>query len=55
MKVSILCLGNIAAKMAQTLNALPEAEPYAVVSRTASKATALAAELGFQKAYGSYE
>ena len=55
MKVSILCLGNIAAKMAQTLNALPEAEPYAVASRTASKATAFAAEHGFQKAYGSYE
>ena len=49
MKVSILCLGNIAAKMAQTLNALPEAEPYAVASRTANKAGVFAAEYGFQR------
>lgn len=55
MKVSILCLGNIAAKMAHTLNALPEAEPYAAASRSAQKAESFAAEHGFQKAYGSYE
>lgn len=55
MKVGILAAGNIARKMAYTLNHLEETECYAVASRTLEKAEAFASEHHVEKAYGSYE
>lgn len=55
MKVGIIGAGNIAKKMAKTLNLMEEAECYAVASRSLEKARDFAQENGAQKAYGSYE
>jgi predicted dehydrogenase len=55
MKVGILGAGNIAGKMAQTLNLMSEAEPYGIASRDYAKAKDFADRYHFQKAYGSYE
>lgn len=55
MKIGILGAGNIARNMANTLNAMDDAQFYAVGSRSMEKAEKFAKEYGAQKAYGSYE
>ena len=55
MKIGILGAGNIAGNMANTLNAMDDAQFYAVGSRSMEKAEKFAKEYGAQKAYGSYE
>jgi predicted dehydrogenase len=55
MKVGILGAGNIAGKMAQTLNLMSGVEPYGIASRDYSKAKDFADRYHFAKAYGSYE
>jgi predicted dehydrogenase len=55
MKVGILGAGNIAGKMAQTLNLMSGAEPYGIASRDYEKAKNFAQTWHFQKAYGNYE
>lgn len=54
-RIGILGAGHIAEKMAATLNGMPEAEAFAVASRSREKAEAFAAQWGIGKAYGSYE
>lgn len=51
----ILGTGRIAHTFCDTLKALPQAEIYAVGSRTAQKAAEFVAEFGIQKYYSSYE
>ena len=51
----IIGTGNIAAKFAQDLALLPEAELSAVASRSKDKAKAFSEKFGFQHAYPSYE
>ena len=53
MNIGIIGAGNIAAWMAKTIGPMPEAASFAVASRDLKKASAFAAEYGFQKAYGS--
>ena len=55
MKFAILGPGNIANKMARTVNALEGMELYAVASRDLDRAKAFAEKWGAEKAYGSYE
>ena len=55
MKIGILGAGHIAEKTAPTMAALKEVECYAVASRSLEKAERFARNLGFRKAYGSYE
>lgn len=59
MKVGILGAGGIATTMATTLKGMKAAgddvELYAVGARDGERASKLAAEYGFEKAYGSYE
>lgn len=52
---AVLGCGNIAKKFATELKILPNANLYAASARTIQKATDFANELGFEKAYGSYE
>jgi len=52
---AILGLGKIAKKFATDLKTLPNANLYAVGSRTSKKAKAFAKEFGATKSYGSYE
>lgn len=54
-KWGILAPGKMAAKFANALKLLPEAELYAVGSRTVDRAQDFAKEHGFKKYYGSYE
>ena len=54
MKIAILGAGNIAEKLAYTMERLEEAQCYAVASRSLEKAQRFAKEFGFEKAYGSY-
>ena len=53
--VAIIGAGNIAEKMAETLNQMTEASAYAVASRDLEKAKAFAKKFHMEKAYGSYE
>lgn len=55
MKVGILGAGNIAKKMAQTLNGMEGVTAYAVASRSLEKARQFADLNHVEKAYGSYE
>lgn len=55
MRIGVLGTGRIARKVCLTLKAMEEIECYAVASRTLEKAEAFRSELGFEKAYGSYE
>lgn len=55
MKVGIIGAGNIAKKMATTINGMEEASLYAVSSRELKKAEQFAREFHVGKAYGSYE
>ncbi len=54
MRIGILGAGNIAGKMATTLQPLYGAECYAIASRDIDRAGAFADKYGFEKAYGSY-
>jgi predicted dehydrogenase len=52
--IGILGCGNIARKMATTVNQMENANLYAAASRTYSKAQEFASEFNIDKAYGSY-
>ncbi len=52
---AILGCGKIARKFSSDLKLLPNANLYAAASRDLQKAKDFASELGFEKAYGSYE
>jgi len=54
-KWGILSTGKIAHTFAKALQAVPQAELYAVSSRSACKAADFAAEYGFEKSFGSSE
>ncbi|MDE2858006.1 MAG: Gfo/Idh/MocA family oxidoreductase [Chloroflexota bacterium] len=51
----LIGLGSISRKFATGLGYLPDAEVYAVASRSADKADVFGAEFGATKCYGSYE
>ena len=55
MKLGILGAGNIARKMAATVNEMEHVEAYAVASRDVQKAREFAQKWNVRKAYGSYE
>lgn len=55
MKIGILGAGNIARKMAQTVNAMEDVTLEAVGSRAMERAKKFADEFNIPKAYGSYE
>lgn len=55
MNVGILGAGNIAGKMARTLNGMKDATAYAVAARDLERAQSFAKEYQMEKAYGSYE
>lgn len=55
MKIGILGAGRIAGKFANTMNQVPEAECWAVASRSAERAAAFAEQWGFAKSFGTYE
>ena len=55
MKIGILGTGAIAHIVAGTLRQMDTVECYAVASRSLEKAEAFRQELGFERAYGSYE
>lgn len=55
MNIGILGAGNIARKMAHTINNMDNAALCAIGSRSLEKAQQFAQELGIPKAYGSYE
>jgi len=52
---AILGCGKIARKFVADLKLLPNANLYAAASRSLENATEFAEELGFEKAYGSYD
>ena len=54
-KWGLIGLGTISRKFAKGLKLLPDAEIYAVASRSKDKADAFGAEFGATKRYGSYE
>lgn len=54
-RVSILGAGNIAGRMARTLQAVEGVTLWAAASRSLAKAEAFAAEFGAVKAFGSYD
>lgn len=54
-KWGVIGTGNIANNFVKGLSVLPNAELYAVASRTKAKADEFANKYGFTKAYGSYE
>lgn len=55
LRIGIMGPGNIARKMAKTLQDMDSAELYAVASRDASRAAEFAKTYGDPKAYGSYD
>ena len=55
MKIGVLGTGGIVGMVVPTLKKLPEAECYAIASRTEERAKEAAEEYGFEKAYGTYE
>ena len=55
MNIGILGAGNIAQKMAETVNNMDDAVLYAVASRSTDKAKKFADKFGALKFYGSYE
>ncbi|MBK5201490.1 MAG: NAD(P)-binding domain-containing protein, partial [Spirochaetaceae bacterium] len=52
--IGILGCGNIARKMALTVNQMENVNLYAAASRTYSKAQEFASKYNIDKAYGSY-
>lgn len=55
LNMGLMGAGNIAGKMAETVNAMKGVTLYAIASRTEEKAKAFAKQYGAKKAYGSYE
>ncbi len=55
MKIGVLGTGNIVRNITATLKKMNNMECYAIASRTRERAEQAAAELGYEKAYGSYE
>ena len=55
MKIGVLGTGWIVMTVTPALKGIPEAECYAIASRTKERAEAAAKEYGYEKAYGSYE
>ena len=55
LKMGIIGSGYIAATMAATVEKMPQAEIYAVASRSKERAEGFASRFSIQKAYGSYE
>ena len=55
MKIGVLGTGWIVMTVTPALKGIPEAECYAVASRTLPRAQEAAKEYGYEKAYGSYE
>jgi predicted dehydrogenase len=55
MKIGVLGTGSIVQKVTKTLQQMPQVECYAIASRTIERAKQAAEEMGYQKAYGSYE
>lgn len=54
-KIGIVGCGNIARKMAATINGMKDAELVACASRDLEKAKAFAEKYNIKKAFGSYE
>ena len=54
-KWGVIGTGRIARTFCEALGGVPEAELYAVASRTAEKGAAFAKEFGFEKSFGSYK
>ena len=53
---AILSAGNIAGRMARTLDSLrDEVQPYAIAARDSARAQALAGRYGFAKSFAGYE
>lgn len=55
MKIGVLGTGWIVRTVTPALKGIPNAECYAVASRTRERAKEAAKEYGYEKAYGSYE
>lgn len=55
MKIGVLGTGKIVKVVTPTLACMPNAECYAIASRTLERAKQAALEYGYSKAYGSYE
>lgn len=55
MKLGIIGAGRIGRTVSATLKEVPEIELYAIGSKDLARAEAFAKEVGFLKAYGSYE
>ncbi len=55
MKIGVLGTGWIVMTVTPALKGIPDAECYAVASRTLARAQEAAKEYGYEKAYGSYE
>lgn len=55
MRIGVLGTGRIARKVGETLRAMEEIECYAAASRDLEKAQLFCSDMGFEKAYGSYE
>lgn len=55
MRIGILGAGNMAQKLAKTMEVMEDVECYAVAARELKRAEAFAQTCGFEKAYGSYE
>ena len=55
MKIGVLGTGWIVMTVTPALKGIPDAECYAVASRTLARAEEAAKEYGYEKAYGSYE
>lgn len=55
MKIGVLGAGGIARIVGNTLRQMGSVECYAVAARSLAKAKEFADDLGFEKAYGSYE
>ena len=55
MKIGVLGTGGIVRSVTKTLKKMQGVECYAIASRTAERAKEAAEELGYEKAYGSYE
>lgn len=55
MKIGIMGAGNIAEKMAYTIQQMEDAAGYAIAARDLRRAQAFAEKFGMEKAYGTYE
>jgi len=55
MKIGVLGTGNIVRNITATLKGMSNMECYAIASRTQERAEQAAGELGYEKAYGTYE